>query len=182
MTTPARTQKQRRDEAEAALLNAAAELVAEQGLRSLTLARVGARAGLQPGPRHALLRLQAGPGRTPGPRGPVRLRPGPGGRAPGLDRLLRLIDGYLAQQAKHERPLNKAFLLLWIEAATSPDLAPSSTTARRPSAGTCARTSRQASPRARSTPASPTPSTKRQPRSSPNSAAWPSNSWSTASP
>ena len=45
MTAPARTQKQRREEAEAALLDAAAELVAEQGLRALTLARVGEHAG-----------------------------------------------------------------------------------------------------------------------------------------
>ncbi|WPB87769.1 hypothetical protein [Streptomyces malaysiensis] len=35
------TQKQRRDQAEAALLNAAAELIVEQGVRSLTLARMG---------------------------------------------------------------------------------------------------------------------------------------------
>ena len=41
MTIARRTQKQRRDQAEAALLNAAAELVVEQGVRSLTLARVG---------------------------------------------------------------------------------------------------------------------------------------------
>ena len=43
-TTDRRTQQQRRDQAEAALLNAAAELVVEQGVHSLTLARVGERA------------------------------------------------------------------------------------------------------------------------------------------
>jgi AcrR family transcriptional regulator len=124
MTTPARTQKQRRDEAEAALLNAAAELVAEQGLRSLTLARVGARAGYSRGlvthyfgSKQALVERLARAAQS-------GFVPGLEDVPPGLDRLLRLIDGYLAQQAKHERPLNKAFLLLWIEAATSPDLAP----------------------------------------------------------
>lgn len=124
MTTPARTQKQRRDEAESALLNAAAELVAEQGLRSLTLARVGERAGYSRGlvthyfgSKQALVERLARAAQS-------GFVPGLEDVPPGLDRLLRLIDGYLAQQAKHERPLNKAFLLLWIEAATSPDLAP----------------------------------------------------------
>ena len=41
MTTARRTQPERRDQAETALLNAAAELVVEHGVRSLTLARVG---------------------------------------------------------------------------------------------------------------------------------------------
>src|SRR2546421_53515 len=49
MTTARRTQQQRRDQAETALLNAAAELAVEHGVRSLTLARVGERAGYSRG-------------------------------------------------------------------------------------------------------------------------------------
>ncbi len=49
MTTARRTQQQRRDQAETALLNAAAELAVEYGVRSLTLARVGERAGYSRG-------------------------------------------------------------------------------------------------------------------------------------
>src|SRR5947209_1778026 len=49
MTTIRRTQQQRRDQAEAALLNAAAELIVEDGVHSLTLARVGERAGYSRG-------------------------------------------------------------------------------------------------------------------------------------
>ncbi|MGC8918037.1 TetR/AcrR family transcriptional regulator [Streptomyces sp. PG2] len=123
MTAPARTQKQRREEAEAALLDAAAELVAEQGLRALTLARVGERAGYSRGlvthyfgSKQALVERLARAAQSGFVPGLADLPPGP-------DRLLRLIDGYLAQQTKHERPLNRAFLLLWMEAATSPDLA-----------------------------------------------------------
>ena len=124
MTAPARTQKQRRHEAESALLNAAAELVAEQGLRALTLARVGERAGYSRGlvthyfgSKQAMVERLARAAQS-------GFVPGLDGLPPGLDRLLRLIDGYLAQQAKHARPLNRAFLILWMEAATSPDLAP----------------------------------------------------------
>ncbi|MGM0359790.1 TetR/AcrR family transcriptional regulator [Streptomyces griseoaurantiacus] len=123
MTAPARTQKQRREEAEAALLDAAAELVAEQGLRALTLARVGERAGYSRGlvthyfgSKQALVERLARAAQSGFVPGLADLPPGP-------DRLLRLVDGYLAQQTKHERPLNRAFLLLWMEAATSPDLA-----------------------------------------------------------
>lgn len=123
MTAPARTQKQRREEAEAALLDAAAELVAEQGLRALTLARVGERAGYSRGlvthyfgSKQALVERLARAAQSGFVPGLADLPPGP-------DRLLRLIDGYLAQQTKHERPLNRAFLLLWMEAATFPDLA-----------------------------------------------------------
>ncbi|WIX98676.1 hypothetical protein QRX60_32020 [Amycolatopsis mongoliensis] len=45
MSTTRRTRQERRDQVKAALLAAAAELVVEQGVRSLTLARVGPRAG-----------------------------------------------------------------------------------------------------------------------------------------
>jgi AcrR family transcriptional regulator len=123
MTTARRTQRERRDQAEAALLNAAAELVVEHGVRSLTLARVGERAGYSRGivPHHfgskqALLErlaraTQAG------------FVPGLGGLPPGLDRLLRLIDGYVGALGQ-VGVFNRAFLLLWAEAATASELAP----------------------------------------------------------
>lgn len=123
MTTPRRTQKQRRDQAEAALLAAAAELVIEQGVRALTLARVGERAGYSRGivthhfgSKQALLELlarstQAG------------FVPGLADLPPGLDRLLRLINGYIGQLGQ-VGAANRAFLLLWAEAPTMPELAP----------------------------------------------------------
>src|ERR1039457_5987046 len=93
MTTARRTQHERRDQAEAALLNAAAELAVEHGVRSLTLARVGERAGSSRGivthhfgSKQALLERLALATQTGG-------GPGRAGRPPGLDRLLRLIDG-----------------------------------------------------------------------------------------
>ncbi len=118
-----RTQQERRDQAEAALLTAAAELVVEQGVRSLTLARVGERAGYSRGivthhfgGKQALVErlaraTQAG------------FVPGLEDFPPGLDRLLRLIDGYLGELGRIG-VFNQAFLLLWAEAATQPELAP----------------------------------------------------------
>ena len=123
MTTTRRTQQERRKQAEAALLNAAAELAVEHGVRSLTLARVGERAGYSRGivthhfgSKQALIErlaraTQAG------------FVPGLGGLPPGLERLLRLIDGYVGALG-HVGVLNRAFLLLWAEAATEPELAP----------------------------------------------------------
>ncbi|WIX90668.1 TetR/AcrR family transcriptional regulator [Amycolatopsis sp. DG1A-15b] len=123
MPTARRTQQERRDQAEAALLTAAAELVVEQGVRSLTLARVGERAGYSRGivthhfgGKQALVErlaraTQAG------------FVPGLEDLPPGLDRLLRLIDGYLGELGRIG-VFNQAFLLLWAEAATQPELAP----------------------------------------------------------
>src|SRR5580704_12089590 len=95
MSTVRRTQQQRRDQAEAAFLTAAAELVVEQGVHSLTLARVGERAGYSRGlithyfgSKQALLERLA----YATQRGFV---PGLDGMSPGLDRLLGLIDGYI---------------------------------------------------------------------------------------
>src|SRR5689334_25397366 len=121
MTTARRTQQQRRDQAETALLNAAAELAVEHGVRSLTLARVGERAGYSRGivthhfgAKQALVErlaraTQAG------------FVPGLEDVPPGLDRLLRLIDGYLGELGRIGA-FNQAFLLLWAEAATQPEL------------------------------------------------------------
>ncbi|MGP3944662.1 TetR/AcrR family transcriptional regulator [Streptomyces sp. 6N106] len=123
MTTPRRTQKQRRDQAEAALLAAAAELVVEQGVRSLTLARVGERAGYSRGivthhfgSKQALLELLARTAQS-------GFVPGLADLPPGLDRLLRLVNGYIGELGQ-VGAASRAFLLLWAEAATMPELAP----------------------------------------------------------
>ncbi len=120
--TVRRTQQQRRDQAETALLNAAAELVVEQGVHALTLARVGERArysrGLVThyfGSKQALLQRLARATQS-------GFVPGLDGMPPGLDRLLRLIDGYIGALGQLMMP-NRAFLLLWAEAATAEDLA-----------------------------------------------------------
>jgi len=122
MTTIRRTQQQRRDQAEAALLNAAAELIIEDGVHSLTLARVGERAGYSRGlathyfgSKQALLQRLAHATQS-------GFVPGLDGAPPGLDRLLRLIGGYIAALGSLRMP-NRAFLLLWAEAATAADLA-----------------------------------------------------------
>ncbi|MGW7693509.1 TetR/AcrR family transcriptional regulator [Streptomyces asiaticus] len=123
MVTTRRTQQERRAQAEAALLNAAAELVVEHGVRSLTLARVGEQAGYSRGivthhfgSKQALIErlaraTQAG------------FVPGLADLPPGLDRLLRLVDGYIGASGG-AGTMNRAFLLLWAEAATASELAP----------------------------------------------------------
>ena len=122
MTTTRRTQQERRDQAEAALLNAAAELVVEEGVHSLTLARVGQRASYSRGlithyfgSKQVLLERLARTTQS-------GFVPGLDGMPPGLDRLLRLIDGYIGATGQM-RMTNRAFLLLWAEAATAPELA-----------------------------------------------------------
>jgi AcrR family transcriptional regulator len=122
MPTARRTQQQRRDRAESALLNAAAELVVEEGVHSLTLARVGERATYSRGlithyfgSKQELLQRLARATQT-------GFVPGLDGVPPGLDRLLRLIDGYIGSLGQL-RMMNRAFLLMWAEAATASDLA-----------------------------------------------------------
>src|SRR5258708_34171321 len=114
MSTVRRTQQQRRDQAEAAFLTAAAELVVEEGVQSLTLARVGERAGYSRGlvthyfgSKQALLQRLAHATQS-------GFVPGLDGAPPGLDRLLRLIGGYLAALGSLRRP-NPALLLLWAQ-------------------------------------------------------------------
>lgn len=121
MTTARRTQQERRDQAEAALLNAAAELIVEEGVHSLTLARVGQRASYSRGlithyfgSKQALLEQLARATQS-------GFVPGLDGMPPGLDRLLRLIDGYIAALGPMGM-MNRAFLLLWAEAATAQEL------------------------------------------------------------
>jgi AcrR family transcriptional regulator len=119
--TERRTQQERRDRARTALLDAAAELVVESGVRSLTLARVGERAGYSRGivthhfgSKQALvdaLARSTQSGFVPGL-----------GDVPGLDRLLALIGGYVGALGSAGLA-NRAFLLLWAEAATAAELA-----------------------------------------------------------
>ena len=123
MVTTRRTQQERRDRAEAALLNAAAELVVQHGVRSLTLARVGERAGYSRGivthhfgSKQALIERLARATQT-------GFVPGLDDLPPGLDRLLRLINGYLGALGDIGL-MHRAFLLLWAEAATASELAP----------------------------------------------------------
>ncbi|WP_369213143.1 TetR/AcrR family transcriptional regulator [Streptomyces flavofungini] len=121
-TTVRRTQQQRREEAEAALLAAAADLIGEEGVHSLTLARVGDRAGYSRGlvshhfgSKGALVERLARSAQS-------GFVPGLEGLPPGLDRLLRLIDGYVNELGRMDASA-RAFLLLWAEAATTPALA-----------------------------------------------------------
>ncbi len=123
MTTTRRTQQQRRDQAEAALLDAAAELVVDHGVRALTLARVGERAGYSRGivthhfgSKQALFERLARATQT-------GFVPGLADLPPGLERLLRLVDGYVGALGD-VGVLNRAFLLLWAEAATAAELGP----------------------------------------------------------
>jgi AcrR family transcriptional regulator len=123
MVTTRRTQQERRAQAEAALLDAAAELVVQHGVRSLTLARVGEQAGYSRGivthhfgSKQALLERLARATQT-------GFVPGLADLPPGLDRLLRLIDGYIGALGD-VGTMNRAFLLLWAEAATASELAP----------------------------------------------------------
>ncbi|GAA4776315.1 TetR/AcrR family transcriptional regulator [Actinomycetospora chlora] len=119
---PRRTQQERREHTEAALVAAAAEVVVESGVRALTLARVGERAGYsrgivthQFGSKQGL--VEALTRATQG-----GFVPGIAEMAPGLERLLALVDGYIGALAEM-RVANRAFLLLWAEAATAEELA-----------------------------------------------------------
>lgn len=119
-----RTQVERKAAAEHRVLAAAAKLVAEHGLRGLTLAAAGTRAGFSRGiathhfgSRQALLEALA-----------VHLQekfhppehPGGSGRAALLD----LVDAYLAHGTT-EPLASRAFLVLWAEVlASEPTLRP----------------------------------------------------------
>lgn len=115
------TQAQRRERTEAALLAAAAELVVEQGVRAVTLANVGERAGYSRGivshhygSKQALVDALARASQVGFVPGVVH--------PPGLERLVFLVHGYVTALAD-AGTLSRAFLLLWAEAATSAELA-----------------------------------------------------------
>lgn len=116
-----RTQAERRSATESALLSAAAEVIVEFGVAAVTLARVGERAGYSRGivthhygSKQALLEAVA---RTAQSGVAAALET----EAPGLERLLRLIDEYLASMTGESRRWS-AFVLLWVHAATSGEL------------------------------------------------------------
>ncbi|TDQ62445.1 TetR family transcriptional regulator [Actinomycetospora succinea] len=117
-----RTQAERREHTETALVAAAAEIVVESGVRALTLARVGERAGYSRGivthhfgSKQGLVdalasSIQGG------------FVPGLDAMTPGLERLLALVDGYV-HAVTALGTANRAFLLLWAEAASATELA-----------------------------------------------------------
>lgn len=116
-----RTQEQRRTTTQAALLAAAADLVVESGVRAVTLAAVGERAGYSRGivthhfgSKQALVEALA----QASQRGFV---PGTADQPPGLPRLLHLIAGYVTELGR-DGVAARAFLVLWAEAITDPAL------------------------------------------------------------
>ncbi|WP_030903517.1 TetR/AcrR family transcriptional regulator [Streptomyces sp. NRRL F-5126] len=116
-----RTQEQRRAQTRAALLAAAAELVVESGVRALTLARVGERAGYSRGivthhfgSKQAMFEALAKSSQS-------GFVPGIGDMPPGLERLVALADGYVRELGRDD-VAGRAFLLLWAESATAPEL------------------------------------------------------------
>jgi AcrR family transcriptional regulator len=112
-----RTQAERRAEAERKLLDAAMELVAERGVRAVTLAAVGERAGYSRGlvTHHFGSRQGLLDALTRDLQNRFQM---PETDQRGLARLLVIVDAYLADiQA---RALNsRVFLVLWAEALTS---------------------------------------------------------------
>lgn len=119
--TRRRTQAERRSTTESALLGAAADVIAELGVAAVTMARVGERAGYSRGivthhygSKQALLEAVARNAQS-GVAAALETE------APGLDRLLRLIDEYLAPMTGRSRRWS-AFVLLWAQAAANGEL------------------------------------------------------------
>ncbi|WP_018334738.1 TetR/AcrR family transcriptional regulator [Actinomycetospora chiangmaiensis] len=118
-----RTQRERRETTERALLTATADLVVESGLGSVTLAEVGRRAGYSRGivthhfgSKQALVEAlvsasQAG------------FVPGLDEMDPGLGRFLALVERYLGAVGGIGS-LSRAFLVLWAESVASAELGP----------------------------------------------------------
>lgn len=113
-----RTQAERRASTERSVLEATAALIAEGGVRAVTLAAVGERAGYsrgivnhQFGSRDALLRLLAGHLQD------SFVPPDPAG-LDGRDGLLAFVDGYLAHFEAEPRDAT-AFLVMWVESLSS---------------------------------------------------------------
>jgi AcrR family transcriptional regulator len=103
------------------LLAAAAELIVQSGVRALTLARVGERAGYSRGivthhfgTKQALLDALAKSSQS-------GFVPGVGDMPPGLEHLVLLTGGYVSELGR-DGDASRAFLLLWAEAATASEL------------------------------------------------------------
>ena len=117
---PRRTQEQRRDEAEAALIEAAAELIAQGGSAALTLAKVGDRAGYSRGLANhhfggkAQLMQRVVQAVRDDFEKSIAARQEAGSVA---EELTALIDIYLTA-VEAPRPLNRARLVLIAEAMT----------------------------------------------------------------
>ena len=123
-----RTQAERRAATEQRVLDAAVALTAERGVRAVTLATVGEKAGDSRGivthhfgSRRALLDALVG-------RLQDAFRPPAASAGTGLDRLLALVDAYLVH-LDAEPEIARAFLVLWVESlAAEPELRPGSRT------------------------------------------------------
>ena len=119
-----RTQAERRAATEERVLDAAVALTAERGVRAVTLATVGEKAGYSRGivthhfgSRRALLDALVG-------RLQDAFRPPAASAGTGLDRLLALVDAYLVH-LDAEPEIARAFLVLWVESlAAEPELRP----------------------------------------------------------
>ena len=120
MTAP-RTQQQRRADAEQALIDASAELIAEGGSAAVTFARVGERAGYSRGlvthhfGNRANLMARVVDDVTASFRSAIDAAP-PADTA--LGQVMRLVDVYLAV-IDDPAPVNRARLVLVAEAMTS---------------------------------------------------------------
>jgi AcrR family transcriptional regulator len=117
------TQAERRNRSEAALLDAAAELIAEHGVEGASLAEIGARAGVSRGlPSHHFGRKDALVARLAARaqdriaarlRDNARRRYGPSAnRLSGLEIVGHTIDGYL-ELFTHPSPELRALLVMW---------------------------------------------------------------------
>jgi AcrR family transcriptional regulator len=117
-----RTQAERRAATEQRVLDAAVALTAERGVRAVTLATVGEKAGYSRGivthhfgNRRALLDALVG-------RLQDAFRPPAASAGTGLDRLLAITDAYLVH-LDAEPAIARAFLVLWVESlAAEPEL------------------------------------------------------------
>lgn len=114
---PRRTQQQRRADTEQRVLDAALELIADGGTRSMTLGRVGELAGYsrgivnhQFGSKDELLRRAA--------RYAQSAVPPPDPQLHGLERLLALVDHYIEYISALETA-GRAFLTMWAEAVAA---------------------------------------------------------------
>lgn len=118
-----RTQAQRRAAAKASLLAAAVEVIVEGGVRGLTLARVGERAGYSRGIVSHHFGSKRGLMETLTRESQAGFVSHLAGMAPGLERFLAHVDGYVSALGD-DAPGWQAFVRLWVEAASDAELAP----------------------------------------------------------